>query len=112
MVGLLEQMAERLERIEKHLVKCAAPADGDGPFIDQKHSPLGPRRHCAAARRLIAQRDPRAYKNYRLYYLTREAIAEELARISLEPAAPANDGHGEPETAYERAMAKALGARS
>jgi hypothetical protein len=111
--GLLEQMAARLERIEKHLAKTtgagAAAAGADG-FIDQKHSPLGPRRHCAAARRLAKAGDTRAYINGRRHCLTQEAIHEEMARLSLRRSEPANDA-GEPSTAYERAMAKALAVR-
>lgn len=105
-MGILEQIEARLERIEARLAKCG-PVRGSGTFVDQRSSPLGRRRHCAAARRLIAEGDGRAFISGRRHLLTEDAVAEELARLSL---VPANEAEGESESAYERAMARALGA--
>jgi hypothetical protein len=105
MVGLLERIDERLERIEARLAKCVTEP-GEGDPVDQTKSALGPRRHCAAVRRLRAAGDSRAFKVGRKYLMTPELYAEELARASLAPPA-ANDDSPEA-SLYQRALQKAL----
>lgn len=51
-------------------------------WTDQHASPLGPRRHCAAARRRLAEGAPGAERVGRRLLLTPEALKEELARAS------------------------------
>jgi hypothetical protein len=52
--------------------------------IDQRNSPLGPKRHASACRRRIAAGEPGASKAGRRWLLTRTALAEELARLGRE----------------------------
>lgn len=47
-------------------------------LIDQSGSPLGPRRHCALARRLISAGDRRACRIGRRWLIERSAIEQEL----------------------------------
>jgi hypothetical protein len=113
-MGLLERIDERLERIEARLAKCG-PDGVEGQPIEQGKSPLGRRRHCAAVRRMVAAGDGRAFIVGRKHFLTADALAEEMARISREPPA-ANEvelgsgpRHPAPsETTFERAMRKAM----
>lgn len=105
MTGLLERIDQRLERIEQRLAKCEPEARAGEP-IDQQHSALGRRRHCAAVRRRMGEGDARAFKVGRKHLMMPELYAEELARVSTAPA-PANDAPSEQST-YQRALAKAL----
>lgn len=108
MTGLLETIDARLARIEARLAKCEPErSPGDGDPIDQQHSALGRRRHCAAVRRMRAAGDARAFIVGRRHLMTRELYHEELARVSLAPPA-ANDSQSEAST-YQRALDKALG---
>lgn len=84
MGGILEQIQAQLNRIEARLAKCTEAPVGD--MVDQRRSPLGPRKHCAAVRRMAAEGDTRAYKRGKLYMMSREALLEEMARESI----PAN----------------------
>ena len=60
---------------------------GGGGQVDQHQSPLGPRRHCTAVRRLVAAGEPGAAIVGRRYLLTREALAQELMRVGRATAA-------------------------
>lgn len=102
MIGILEQMAAALERIELRLAKCDAP--GAEPMVDQQHSALGRRRHCAAVRRRRNGGQHGAEIVGKKHLLTRAALAEELERCSVR-STQANDI--EPDSgndAYHRAM--------
>lgn len=52
--------------------------------VDQASSPLGPRRHIRAVRRLLTEGDPRAGRAGRKYFLRGDAVDEELARLGRE----------------------------
>lgn len=117
MCGILEAIQVQLDRIEARLAKCAAPS---AEMVDQRQSPLGRRRHCAAVRRLAAEGDGRVAIVGKKHLMTSAALAEELARVTLDAAAVANDA-GAPgaapyppveSDAYQRALAlaRAVGA--
>jgi hypothetical protein len=76
---LLDDLADRV----------AARLRAPDQLVDQKGSPLGAKRHCAAVRRLMAEGDPGASRVGRRYLLSREALAAELARLGR-PAAPSS----------------------
>lgn len=82
MGGILERIEERLERLELRLAKCDAPLGG---YIDQRSSPLGRRKHCAAVRRRVAAGDEGAAIVGRHFMLSPDALRDEL-RIESEPA--------------------------
>lgn len=52
----------------------------NGEWIEQTGSPLGPRVHVAAVKRRVIAGEPGARIDNRRYYLTPEALQEELAR--------------------------------
>lgn len=54
--------------------------------VDQRSSPLGSRRHCAAVKRRVAAGDEGAAIVGRKHLLSREALAAELAALSKRPA--------------------------
>ncbi|MEI9949473.1 MAG: hypothetical protein WDO74_10940 [Pseudomonadota bacterium] len=69
-------------------------------WVDQHASALGPRRHCAAVRRRIAEGAPGAERAGRRLLLTPEALQEELSRGSkkrpkVDPEADIRDLAGE-----------------
>ena len=117
-MGILEEMAERLVRIESYLAKCgplpataAAELERGGGMIDQRHSDLGRRVHCAAVRRRRAEGDVDnaviiRSGNAKRYLLSPAAYAEELQRACLTPPAPAASDDP-PEDAYHRALERA-----
>lgn len=72
----LDALAEALAPRVAALLSAPAPA-----LVDQRQSPLGPRRHAALCRRLMAAGDARASKVGRRWLVTQDAIAEELARL-------------------------------
>lgn len=108
MVGVLEQMAESLARIEARLAG-GRMSDSVIPDVDQRDSPLGPRKHCEAVRRRVAEGDPSAaiVKNTRKHLLTPQALADELRRASLDGVTPPEEPLPVPGDAYQRAMQKA-----
>lgn len=78
----------------------------DTSWVEQSASELGPKKHCAAVRRRIAERKPGARINGRRFLLSQEAMVEELGLESerrcrrpgvkktvpsIAPGAPAND---------------------
>jgi len=81
----LEGMFRKVVREE--LAAAAHPSDG---FRDQRHSALGPRRHCLAVRRRLQldAHDPTAKIIGDRYLLTPDAILEELDRVGRKPDAP------------------------
>lgn len=89
MAGILEEIQAQLARIEARLAKCASPST---ELVDQRQSPLGRRRHCAAVRRLVAEGDGRVAIVGKKHLMTRAVLTEELSRVTLEAATVANDG--------------------
>ena len=85
-----ELLAEVLERF----ADLVAERLGAGAFVDQRDSPLGRNRHCAAVRRRMAEAKPGASKIGRRYLLSREAMMEEL-RGSLHVDGAVHDFPGE-----------------
>jgi hypothetical protein len=104
MNGILEQMASDIRDILAALAKCPAPVASE-PMVDQQHSALGRRRHCAAVRRRRAEGADGAEIVGKKHLLSRAALAEELARCSL-ASTRANDIEPSPDgnDAYHRAM--------
>lgn len=89
MGGILEEISARLARIEARLAKC------DGPnvtgWVPPSKSPLGPKAHCAAARRLRDAGDPRAYVKGKKHLIAPEAVRElMLEQMSSAAGKPAN----------------------
>jgi hypothetical protein len=75
--AFLDEIADRLAaRVVSRL------REGEPGMVDQSASPLGGRRHCAAAKRRMARGEPGAAKVGRRYLLSPEALSEELGRVS------------------------------
>jgi len=70
-----------IERVLRRVVREELRGQ-DPDWIAQAESPLGPKRHCAAVRRRIAERKPGARIVARRFLLSQEAMAEELGRES------------------------------
>lgn len=98
----LREMRRRCEVLIEHIEIETSPAQAvPTGLIDQQHSDLGPKVHCAIVRERIARGEPGAFIQNRKHFLTPEAYAEEchlrfrstrakpLARRSLAP--PQND---------------------
>jgi hypothetical protein len=69
--------------LRRLLVEAFRMATGNDPgLIDQRSSPLGRLRHCAAVRRRQKNNEGGAFIVGRRYLLTQEALTEELARLS------------------------------
>ncbi len=77
--GLWDELAVRIADIVARRL-----SDGDTGLIDQANSPLGPRGHRAAVKRRIREGKPGASIVARRFFLTREALQEELERATLE----------------------------
>lgn len=101
-MGILEQIEARLERIETRLAKCG-PVYGDMGLVDQQHSDLGRRKHCAVVRRRIGEGEDGAFIVGKRHLLTPEAYREELER---ENAGKPLDGSSEEDAAYRQLMAR------
>lgn len=82
-------LAEALETFVDELAELVARKvvdrlqQGTPDMVDQSNSPLGRRRHCYAVRRRISEHKPGAAVVGRRHLLTREALAEELARLGM-----------------------------
>jgi len=82
-VTLLEQLAEVLEAAARRARELAAEERAERrDWLDQRQSPLGPKRHCAAVKRLVAAGDPGAALVGRRHLLSAAALAQELGRAS------------------------------
>lgn len=119
MGGILEQIQAQLNRIEARLAKCTDPPGG---MVGQRKSPLGSRKHMAAVKRRVAEAEARGVAPIELgaaidgdrFYLTQEALADELGertRASLARgkggAQVANDtASSEEEAAFQAALAR------
>lgn len=124
--ALAEQEVEISVRKAKVISRLMAQElrGGDVRRVAQDLSPLGPRQHIAAARRRIHEEQEAgelpgtrgAYHVKRKYWLTQEALAEELARVTARaerkpvPVRVAND-EDDPEALEERALAQMRGER-
>lgn len=106
MNGILEQMASDIRDIKAALAKCPAPPAVE-PMIDQRHpaaQALGRRRFCEAVRRRMAEGSGGAERVGKKHLLTREALAEELARCSLASSRANDIEPADGNDAYHRAM--------
>lgn len=123
---MIEQMQAQLNRIEAavaRLAKCGAP----GGMLPQRKSPLGSRKHREAVKRRVADAESQGISPIELgaaidgetFYLTEEAMAEELGertRASLarsKGAAPVANDTASPddEAAFQAALARGRRAR-
>lgn len=94
--------------VREELAAVQHPSDG---WRDQRHSALGPRRHCLAVRRRLHAdpRDSGAKIIGDRYLLTPDAILEELDRLGRKPDAPREGAGGAKD---RRPDGSARGARS
>lgn len=79
---LIALSPEDLEIIVARAVRRALNTADDDGMRPQQGSPLGPRRHCEAVKRRLAEGLFGAAHIGRRYLLSPEALAEELAGIS------------------------------
>jgi hypothetical protein len=83
-------LRDAIETLAKALAPALARAivaelrDGDG-MVEQGASPLGARRHRAAVRRRVAAGEGGAAVIGRRHLLSREALTEELERVTRRP---------------------------
>lgn len=105
-MGILEQMALQLDRIEAKLAKCGPLDDRVPEMVDQRDSPLGRRRHCAIVRKRRADGDPSAAIVGRKHLLTRAALTEELHLVSLASNKRGGDTSPNQGDAYTSALAR------
>lgn len=79
----MEDVFDRLTDVlaEKTVSKMAASQ----VWINQKDSPLGPRRHCAAVRRRVGEGKEDATILGKRFLLTQEALNEEMVRACIVP---------------------------
>jgi hypothetical protein len=73
---------EDLETLLVRAVRLALASAGQDGLVDQRRTPLGPRRHADAVKRRLARGEPGASKVGRRYLLTPDALQEELANVS------------------------------
>lgn len=85
---VLRAAADEVDRIE------AESRNEHRDWIDQRSSPLGPKRHCGAVRRRLAAAQGGAAHVGRRHLLSAEALAEELARLSAPRRAAGKEGVG------------------
>lgn len=83
MARVLRAAADECDAIEAEQQQARAS------WIDQRRSPLGAKRHCAAVRRLLADGLPGAAVVGRKHMLSAEALEAELQRTSNRPRKPA-----------------------
>jgi len=76
LLSAIDLLAQRVASIVVDRLR----AGNEPGWTDQHASPLGPRRHCAAVRRRIAEGRPGAERAGRRLLLTPEAVQEELSR--------------------------------
>lgn len=77
--GMWDELAERIANIVARRL-----SDGDTGLVDQATSPLGGRKHRAAVQRRLREGKQGASIVGRRFFLTREALQEELERATLE----------------------------
>ena len=83
--AFIDQVAERVAAIVLRELRGSELA----AMVDQKASPLGSKRHCAAVRRRLDTSMPGAAKVGRRHLLSPAALSEELAAVSV--ASTSND---------------------
>lgn len=119
MGGILEQIQAQLDRIEAKLAKCAGPS---GDMVSQRQSPLGGRKHIAAVKRRAAEAEARGIPPLELgaaidgerYYLSPQALGEELSertRASLSKATAPVANDTDEDAAYRRSLERGRRAR-
>jgi hypothetical protein len=77
-----------LKALVAEAVRDALGGSQNNELIDQRASPLGVRRHGDAVRRRIAEGLPGATRIGRRWCLSRQALADELARLGRTEPAP------------------------
>lgn len=80
-----ERLVRALSELVDALVPAPAPVDD---LVSQVGSQLGNRRHCRIVRERLARGLPGAFRDQRLYLLTREAYNEERRGLGLLPRPP------------------------
>jgi hypothetical protein len=105
--ALVDELAHRVAAIV-----VAQLREGPPGMVDQNASPLGPRRHCAAAKRRMARGEAGASKVGRRYLLSPEALSEELGRASRRRSAPEGASAMSPAEELRRELAVLRGGRS
>jgi len=91
-----------LSRMAMHWAESSPNPREGSETIDQHDSALGPRRHCAAVRRRMAEGKEGAWRVKRDFLLSAEAYREELERCGKEePPSPA-----EGEDVYQRVLSR------
>ncbi len=80
--GFLDHVVRRLDRSIRNIVRNELVGE-DPRWVDQHHSVLGPRRHCAAVRRRMQNGELGwRMKDRDTFLLSQESIAEELGALS------------------------------
>jgi hypothetical protein len=92
----LEETVDRLLEVAEH-----TPQNDTHEWVDQAHSALGPRRHCAAVRRRLADGKKDAEIIGKTHRLRADAYAEERAFIGQGLARCAVPNDSEEEAAYQ-----------
>ena len=77
----------RVSDLRRLIAEAVGAANDSEQLVDQRSSPLGPKRHAAACRRRMREDLPGASKVGRRWLMTRSALNEELAATGR--AAPA-----------------------
>ena len=98
MGGILEEINAKLDRIEARLAKCEAPSMSG--WVTPRLSPLGPKAHCKAARRLVAEGDPRAYVKGKKHLIMPDAVRELVLEAMSAQGKPANSQSAEDDVFY------------
>lgn len=80
-----------LSFVASHLASDSEKPSRRESWIAQAESPLGNRRHCACARRLMAEGDPRASKVGRKWLIRDDALEEVLQRMGRSEDNPEDD---------------------
>lgn len=106
MGGILEEINAKLDQVLVRLAKCEAPAVSG--WVWPRQSPLGPKAHCAAARKLVAEGDPRAYVKGKRHLISPEAV-QELMLAKMGESKPANSTSAEDDVFYRDLMKEVRG---
>lgn len=80
-----------IERYRARLIVDQLRAGSDPDWIDQSASPLGTRRHCTLARRIVAEGSGDATQVGRRFLIRRERLEREMGAPSRRERAPADD---------------------
>jgi hypothetical protein len=100
----VEKLVESAKEVLRELVREVSDTN-ELKLVDQRGSPLGRNRHCAAVRRRIDEGKPGAWIVGRKYLLSVEALREELDHLGRRGAAERSSPQGSrssPREARER----------